>query len=104
MTLDSAEFTVEARREFLRLPRPLQVQLRALTDYLLANPFRSYPWLQVKELRDLPRVWRFRLGAKRVFYIVDGSVLVYLAIVARPPAYSAAMRAEVRRRLAVRRR
>ncbi|MCI4343926.1 MAG: hypothetical protein L3J92_07465 [Thermoplasmata archaeon] len=104
MTLDFAEFTAEARSEFLRLPRPLQVQLRAHTAYLLSHPYRSYPWLQVKELRDLPGVWKFRLGTKRVFYIVDGSVLVYVAIVARPPAYTAATRAEVRRLLADRRR
>ncbi len=58
----------------------------------------------MKELRDLPGVWRFRLGTKRVFYTVDGSVLVYVAIVPRPPAYTPAMRAEVRRRLAARRR
>jgi len=104
LTLDSAKFVAEAREEFLGLPRPRQRQLRDLTSYLLVNPFRSYPWLQVKELRELRGVWKFRLGTKRVFYIVEGTVSVFVAISPRPPAYTPAMRAEVRRRLAAHRR
>ncbi len=104
MTIDSAEFVAEAREEFLSLPRPLQRRLRDLTSYLLANPYRSYPWLQVKELRELRGVWKFRLGTRRVLYIVEASVLVFVTISPRPPAYTPTMRAEVRRRLAARRR
>jgi mRNA-degrading endonuclease RelE of RelBE toxin-antitoxin system len=99
LTLESIEFVVEARKEFLALPRPLQRQLRELSPYLLTNPYRSYPWLQVRELRELPGVWRFRLGLYRVFYRVEASTLVMAAITLRPPAYTSRMREEVRRRL-----
>lgn len=99
MSLVSAEFVSEARREFLDLPKGLQRQLRDLTPYLLANPFRSYPWLQVGELHEMRGVWKFRLGSRRVFYTVDGSALVFVAISPRPPAYTPAARAELRRRL-----
>lgn len=99
MTLEAIEFVAEARREFLALPRTLQRQLRELIGYLLANPYRSYPWLQVRELRELPGVWKFRLGRHRVFYRVEGPTLLIAAITPRPPAYTPRMREELRRRL-----
>ncbi len=99
MTLDHAEFTAEAREEFLGLPRPLQRQLRDLLPYLLQSPYTSYPWLKLREQPELHGVWRFRLGPKRVFYTVDGPVLLLVAISPRPPAYSSSAREELRRRL-----
>jgi mRNA-degrading endonuclease RelE of RelBE toxin-antitoxin system len=103
VTLDHAEFTAEAREEFRNLPRSLQRQLRDLIPYLIQTPYRSYPWLKLKEQLGLPGVWRFRLGPKRVFYTVDGSVLLLIAIAPRPSAYTASARKELHRRLQSRR-
>ena len=99
MTLDHAEFTAEAREEFRNLARSLQRQLRDLITYLIQDPYRSYPWLRLKEQPGLPGVWRFRLGPKRVFYTVDGSVLLLIAIALRPTAFTASARKELHRRL-----
>lgn len=103
MTLARAEFVAEARKEFLALPHPLQRELRGLTAYLLQDPFRSYPWLQLREQSELPGFWRFALGPRRVFYTVEGSVLLYVAISPRPPAYTSAAREEMHRRVAAHR-
>jgi mRNA-degrading endonuclease RelE of RelBE toxin-antitoxin system len=55
--------------------------------YLLRNPFKSYPWLRVRQGARHPGEWRFHLREFRVFFRVDGQVLVFTRIVKRPVAY-----------------
>ena len=43
-------FLEPAEREFRRLPRGLQVELKELVPYLEANPYRSRPFLSVKDV------------------------------------------------------
>jgi mRNA-degrading endonuclease RelE of RelBE toxin-antitoxin system len=85
--------------EFMRLRRHLQIRSKELGPYLEANPFRSYPFLQVKEVGKVPGIWRFHLGPYRVFFKVDGSTLWIRKFWLRPPAYDEAHIRELRRTL-----
>ena len=80
-------FLETAEREFLALPRRHQRLFREKLAYLLKNPFRSYPWLRVREGHRHPGEWRFHLVDYRVFYRVDGPTVVFTRIVHRPGAY-----------------
>lgn len=87
MTPYQFEFLESAGREFLALPRPLQRLFREKLVYLLRNPYKSYPWLRVRQGPRHPGEWRFHLDEFRVFYRVDGNVVVFTRIVRRPRAY-----------------
>jgi mRNA-degrading endonuclease RelE of RelBE toxin-antitoxin system len=87
LTPYSYEFLESAEREFLALPRRHQLLFKEKRLYLLQNPFRSYPWLRVRQGARHPGEWRFHLGEYRVFYRVDGLTVVFTRIVLRPRAY-----------------
>lgn len=87
MTPYRFQFLESAEKEFLALPPPLHVLFREKLVYLLRNPFRSYPWLRVRQGARHPGEWRFHLGEYRVFYRVDGLALVFTRIAPRPKAY-----------------
>lgn len=90
-------FLPAAEREFLHLPGRLQHRLKELLPYLEANPYRSYPFLPVKEVGQIPGIWRFPLGPYRVFFKVDGSTVWLGKFWLRPPAYDRAHIRELRR-------
>jgi len=81
------KFLESAEVEFLALRAPLRVLFREKLIYLLRNPYKSYPWLRVRQGPRHPEEWRFHLGEYRVFYRIDGSVVVFTRIVPRPKAY-----------------
>lgn len=80
-------FLESAEREFLALNPVLRRLFQEKLLYLLRNPFRSYPWLRVRQGPRHPGEWRFHLGEHRVFYRVDGDTVVITRIVRRPDAY-----------------
>jgi mRNA-degrading endonuclease RelE of RelBE toxin-antitoxin system len=92
-------FLPGAEKEFLRLPVRLQRQLKILVPYLEANPYRSYPFLPVREVGKIPGVWRFPLGSYRVFFKVDGETVWLGKIWLRPSAYDRVHLRELRRAL-----
>jgi mRNA-degrading endonuclease RelE of RelBE toxin-antitoxin system len=81
------EFLESAEKEFLALPRRDRLLFNEKLLYLLQNPFRSYPWLRVRQGTRHPGEWRFRLREHRVFYRVGGLTVVSTRIVLRPKAY-----------------
>jgi mRNA-degrading endonuclease RelE of RelBE toxin-antitoxin system len=81
------EFLESAEKEFLALSRRDQELFKEKLLYLLLNPFRSYPWLRVRQGSRHPGEWRFHLGGYRVFYRIDGPTVVFTRIVLRPKAY-----------------
>jgi mRNA-degrading endonuclease RelE of RelBE toxin-antitoxin system len=81
------EFLESAAREYADLSPRLRRLFREKLVYLLRNPYRSYPWLRVRQGTRHPGEWRFHLDHFRVFYRVDGSVIVFTRIVRRPLAY-----------------
>jgi mRNA-degrading endonuclease RelE of RelBE toxin-antitoxin system len=81
------EFLESAEGEFLALPSREKQLFKEKLLYLLRNPFRSYPWLRVRQGPRHPGEWRFHLGESRVFYRVDGMVVVFTRIVRRPRGY-----------------
>ena len=87
MTPYDYEFLESAEKEFLTLPRRYQRLFKEKLLYLLQNPFRSYPWLRVRQGPRHPGEWRFHLGEYRVFYRVDGMTVVFTRIILRPKAY-----------------
>ena len=87
MTPYAVEFLESAEREFLALTPRLQRLFREKLVYLTRNPFRSYPWLRVRQGARHPGAWRFHLEEFRVFYRIDGNVIVFTRIVRRPRAY-----------------
>lgn len=87
MTLYRYLFLESAQSEFLALPAPLRVLFREKLVYLLRNPYRSYPWLRVRQGARHPGEWRFHLGEYRVFYRIDGMNVVITRIAKRPRAY-----------------
>jgi mRNA-degrading endonuclease RelE of RelBE toxin-antitoxin system len=82
------EFLESAEKEFLALPRRDRELFKQKLLYLLQNPFRSYPWLRVRQGPRHPGEWRFHLREHRVFYRVDGLTVVFTRIVLRPKAYA----------------
>jgi mRNA-degrading endonuclease RelE of RelBE toxin-antitoxin system len=80
-------FLESAEREFRRLPKVEQLLFEEKMVYLLRNPFQSHPWLRVRQGARHPGEWRFHLGEYRVFYRVDGLIVVFTRIVLRPRAY-----------------
>ena len=90
-------FTVPADHEFQRLPKPVQRRFRDILPYLQANPYRSHPFLPVKDVGQVPGVWRFPLGDHRFFFKVDGTTVWIGVIEERPPAYDKAHIRELRR-------
>ncbi len=90
-------FLESAAAEFLRLPRRLQKQFKELMPYLEANPYRSYPFLPVKDVGKVPGVWRFPLGHYRVFFKVDGSTVWIGKFWLRPSAYDKSHIQDLRR-------
>ena len=80
-------FVESAEREFLELPPVLRRLFQEKLIYLLRNPFKSYPWLRVRQGARHPGEWRFHLGEYRAFYRVEGSTVVFTRIVKRPKAY-----------------
>lgn len=87
MTLYEYEFLESAEKEFLSLPKRLQRLFHEKLFYLRRNPFKSYPWLRVRQGARHPGEWRFLLGSHRVFFRVDGTTIVFTRIVERPRAY-----------------
>lgn len=87
MNLYELAFLETAEKEFLALGRRDKRLFSEKLVYLLRNPFRSYPWLRVRQGSRHPGEWRFHLGEFRVFYRVDGTEVVITRIVARPKAY-----------------
>jgi mRNA-degrading endonuclease RelE of RelBE toxin-antitoxin system len=80
-------FLQSGETEFYQLPARLQRQFREKLPFLVRNPFKSYPWLRVRQGARHPGQWRFHLGEFRVFYRVDGQSIVFTCIVRRPLAY-----------------
>jgi mRNA-degrading endonuclease RelE of RelBE toxin-antitoxin system len=80
-------FLESAEREFYALRSRKKRLFAEKLVYLLWNPFRSYPWLRVRQGARHPGEWRFHLGEYRVFYRVDGSQVVITRIAPRPKAY-----------------
>lgn len=81
-------FLESAKAEFLALPAPLRVLFLEKLVYLLRNPYRSYPWLRVRQGARHPGEWRFHPGECRVFYRVDSVNVVFTRIKKRPRAYA----------------
>lgn len=81
------QFLESAELEFLALPPRLRRLFREKLVYLLRNPYQSYPWLRVRQGPRHPGEWRFHLGDYRVFYRVDGQVVVITRVIQRPRAY-----------------
>ena len=52
MTPYGFEFLESAEKEFLALPHRYQRLFREKLLYLLRKPFRSYPWLRVRQEPD----------------------------------------------------
>ena len=80
-------FLESAEREFLGLPRRHQALFKEKLTYLTRNPFKSYPWLRIRQGARHPGEWRFHLIEFRVFYRVDGEMIVFTRISRRPRAY-----------------
>jgi mRNA-degrading endonuclease RelE of RelBE toxin-antitoxin system len=100
VTIYQVGYEPEADAEYWKLPQRLRRELQTRLGYLKAGPFRSYPGLQVKEVADVPGIWRFQLRDRRVFYRVDGATIwVVMIWHDRPSAYSASTLCEVRRRM-----
>lgn len=87
MSQYALEFLESAEGEFLALPKRVQRLFQEKLVYLRRNPFRSYPWLRVRQGARHPGEWRFHLADHRVFYRVDGLTIVVTRIVVRPKAY-----------------
>ena len=81
------ELLESAEQEFLALRGGPRELFKEKLLYLLQNPFRSYPWLRVRQGARHPGEWRFRRGAYRVFYRVDGYTVVFTRIASRPGAH-----------------
>jgi mRNA-degrading endonuclease RelE of RelBE toxin-antitoxin system len=81
------EFLKSAEREFLALPKRHQKLFRDKLTYLSRNPYKSYPWLRVRQGARHPGEWRFHLNDYRVFFRVDGSKIVFTRILRRPRSY-----------------
>ena len=81
------EFLESAEREFLSLTGRHQRMFKENLTYLPRNPFKSYPWLRVRQGPRHPGEWRFHLLEYRVFYRVDGATVVITRITHRPRAY-----------------
>lgn len=90
-------FLLPAEKEFHALPKRLQRRFREQLPYLEANPYRSHPFLPVKDVGQVPGVWRFPLGDYRVFFQVEGTTVWIGKFWLRPPAYDAAHLRELRR-------
>jgi mRNA-degrading endonuclease RelE of RelBE toxin-antitoxin system len=80
-------FLESAEKEFHALRQREKHLFTEKLVYLLRNPFRSYPWLRVRQGARHPGEWRFHLGEYRVFYRVDGTEVVITRIAPRPKAY-----------------
>ena len=87
MTPYELEFLESAEKEFLELRKRDQRLLKEKLLYLTRTPFRSYPWLRVRQGARHPGEWRLRLAEYRVFYRVDGLLIIFTRIVPRPRAY-----------------
>ena len=98
VSLYEVEYRPEAAREGAPLPRRVKESLRDRFELLRSGPFTSYPWLRVKEVRELPGVWRFHLARWRVFYWVDGRRIIVGMIEPRPTSYTAKTFRELARR------
>lgn len=81
------EFLESAEKEFLALRKRDQRLFEEKLLYLTRNPYRSFPWLRVRQGARHPGEWRFHLGESRVLYRIDGLKVVITRIVARPMAY-----------------
>ncbi len=88
MTPYSYDFLESAEKEFLALPPRQQRLFKEKLPYLLRNPYRSYPWLRVRQGARHPGEWRIHLAEYRLFYRVDGLEIVFTRIVPRPTAYT----------------
>ncbi|MCI4347249.1 MAG: type II toxin-antitoxin system RelE/ParE family toxin, partial [Thermoplasmata archaeon] len=84
MTLYDYDFLISAEKEFFALSGRNQRLFKDKLVYLLRNPFRSYPWLRVRQGARHPGEWKFHLGKYRVFYRVDGLTVVFTRIALRP--------------------
>lgn len=87
MTPYSLDFLESAEKEFIALPRGSRLLFLEKLPYLLRSPYRSYPWLRVRQGARHPGEWRFHHDDFRVFYRVDGSSVVISRITKRPSAY-----------------
>lgn len=81
------EATHSARREFLRLPRPVQLQFQDVFTLLARHPLRASMGLDVHQLRGGAGLWTLRVGGFRGLYRVDGQSVVFVAFRPRPGAY-----------------
>ena len=86
MTLYHYEFLESADEEFRARSRKLRRLFVEKLFYLHRNPFKSYPWLGVRQGARHPGECRFHLGDYRVFYRVDGTIIVFTRVVERPVA------------------
>ncbi len=79
--------TESARREFLKLPQPVQRQFEAVFNLLARNPLRGTAHLDVHQLRGGRGLWTLRVGRYRGLYRVEGETVVFLTFRPRPGAY-----------------
>ncbi len=73
-----AEFTLEARRQFERLDRPVQ---RRIQTYLNENVLAGDPRRFGRALRgDLSGLWRYRVGDFRLIAKLEDAILTVVII------------------------
>lgn len=79
------EFSRDAAKFLLRMPRDQALRLRRKIDQLASDPFGT---ANVRKLSDHPG-FRLRVGDWRVVYLIDGNRLVIqiIRIAARGRAY-----------------
>ena len=72
----AVSFLPAARREFLRLPSPIQARLQPHIDALADNP-RPHG---VKKLSGRTDQYRIRVGDWRILYAIEDRALIVLVI------------------------
>ncbi len=70
------EFAPGARRQFGKLPRPVQVRLGARIDALATNPLPPGS----EKLAGEEALWRIRAGDYRIIYSIEREVLLVLVV------------------------
>lgn len=82
------QFTRSAEKEFLRLPRDVQIRFASAFNLLEADPSRAKPGLDIKRLHGTRTTWRLRVGDYRGIYEREGEQLVFTRFDHRSRIYS----------------
>jgi mRNA interferase RelE/StbE len=70
------EFSPAAERQFMKLPREIQVRLKPRLDGLMNNPFPR----GVKKLSGEENLYRLQVGDHRIIYRVQQKALLVLVV------------------------